>query len=215
MAAGGGGGDGKKADNSAAVFEARMGQKQALLIQEVLMDDKNNVLRYENRLKSFAKRWPNSAWGNDAKCTPETLARAGFYHTPEEESPDETICVVCLKQMEGWEPDDDPWALHNNPSCALMKLNKPNEADWTAKDYLTMDTERTIKLMRKAITQQIMEFVHRSEEIESALQRRREGVVELLQRQHQRDDSRTTSCTSTVTSTTGRKQKKGKTNKKK
>jgi baculoviral IAP repeat-containing protein 5 len=36
------------------------------------------------------------------------MAKAGFIHTPTENSPDIAKCFFCLKELEGWEPDDDP-----------------------------------------------------------------------------------------------------------
>lgn len=36
------------------------------------------------------------------------MAAAGFVHCPSENSPDVVQCFFCLKELEGWEPDDDP-----------------------------------------------------------------------------------------------------------
>ncbi|MEQ2303028.1 hypothetical protein AMECASPLE_012560 [Ameca splendens] len=59
---------------------------------------------FENRLKTF-EGWP---FQEDCVCTPENMARAGFVHTPSENSPDVATCFFCLKELEGWEPEDDP-----------------------------------------------------------------------------------------------------------
>ena len=37
------------------------------------------------------------------------VAEAGFYHI--EGSNDSTICVVCQKELEGWEEGDSPWSV--------------------------------------------------------------------------------------------------------
>ena len=37
------------------------------------------------------------------------MAEAGFYHTPSSNEPDLVTCYVCYKEMDGWEPTDDPW----------------------------------------------------------------------------------------------------------
>lgn len=37
------------------------------------------------------------------------MARAGFVHCPSENEPDVACCFFCLLELEGWEPDDDPW----------------------------------------------------------------------------------------------------------
>lgn len=36
------------------------------------------------------------------------MAKAGFIHTPSENSPDTAMCFFCLKELEGWEPEDEP-----------------------------------------------------------------------------------------------------------
>lgn len=36
------------------------------------------------------------------------MAKAGFIHTPSDNSPDIAMCFFCLKELEGWEPEDDP-----------------------------------------------------------------------------------------------------------
>lgn len=60
----------------------------------------------KNRVLTFAD-WPFD--GDDCHCTPKNLAAAGFYHIPSEKEPDLVKCFVCLKELEGWEPEDDPW----------------------------------------------------------------------------------------------------------
>lgn len=39
------------------------------------------------------------------------LAEAGFYHCPTKEEPDAVRCFFCMKELDGWEPDDDPWYM--------------------------------------------------------------------------------------------------------
>lgn len=36
------------------------------------------------------------------------MAAAGFVHCPSENGPDVAQCFFCFKELEGWEPDDDP-----------------------------------------------------------------------------------------------------------
>lgn len=36
------------------------------------------------------------------------MADAGFIHCPTENEPDLAQCFFCFKELEGWEPDDDP-----------------------------------------------------------------------------------------------------------
>ena len=37
------------------------------------------------------------------------LAAAGFYHIPTNNEPDAVRCFCCYKELDGWEPEDDPW----------------------------------------------------------------------------------------------------------
>ena len=39
------------------------------------------------------------------------MAAAGFYHTPTENEPDLVKCAICAKELDGWEPTDDPWSV--------------------------------------------------------------------------------------------------------
>ena len=62
--------------------------------------------------------WPHPA---SFKATPETLAEAGFYFHPDPDNPDNVACFMCKKNLDGWEPDDDPFSIHYNKcrdSCA-------------------------------------------------------------------------------------------------
>lgn len=36
------------------------------------------------------------------------MAKAGFIHCPADNAPDVAQCFFCFKELEGWEPDDDP-----------------------------------------------------------------------------------------------------------
>jgi len=37
------------------------------------------------------------------------MAKAGFVHIPTEAEPDTAYCFFCLKELDGWQPEDDPW----------------------------------------------------------------------------------------------------------
>lgn len=37
------------------------------------------------------------------------VAEAGFYYCGTVQAPDWVRCVVCHQDMEGWEPEDNPW----------------------------------------------------------------------------------------------------------
>ncbi|CAG04432.1 unnamed protein product, partial [Tetraodon nigroviridis] len=94
---------------------------------------------YENRLKTF-EGWP---FEEDCLCTPENMAKAGFVHTPSENSPDTAMCFFCLKELEGWEPDDEPKKEHksHSPSCHFIALKKKVE-ELSVEEFVKLQMER-------------------------------------------------------------------------
>ncbi|PIA19306.1 BIR-domain-containing protein, partial [Coemansia reversa NRRL 1564] len=62
----------------------------------------------ELRLATFtAGEWPHA--GREGwNVTPERLAEAGFYFTPEWVGDDTATCAFCGYALAEWEPDDDP-----------------------------------------------------------------------------------------------------------
>ena len=96
------------------------------------------------RLQTF-KHWP---FNEDS----EKMAEAGFYCCGGENEPDLVRCYFCRKELDGWEPDDDPWtehASHARGECPYINLGKkPHEL--TVMDVLgTLEPERARCLMMK------------------------------------------------------------------
>ena len=88
------------------------------------------------RLATF-KMWP---FTEDCSCTPERMAAAGFYCCGGENEPDLVRCYFCRKELDCWEPEDDPWkehVSHAKGKCAFVKLGKKSE-DVTVSDVLGM-----------------------------------------------------------------------------
>ncbi|KAL1122338.1 hypothetical protein AAG570_003743 [Ranatra chinensis] len=117
------------------------------------------MFRFENRLRTFSK-WP-FADGN--KCIPEKLAQAGFYKI--EHTNDGTVCYYCEKELDGWEPEDDPYEEHKAHSgrCPLVEMfsSKPPESV-TVEQVIDLEVARIKYLAKKMIEkekQQIMNFV--------------------------------------------------------
>lgn len=114
----------------------------------------------KNRLASFAQ-WPLT--GN-CECTPERMAEAGFYHCPTENEPDLARCYVCFKELDGWEPDDDPFKEHSRSTiCAFVQWTK-KEQEMTRLDYIKLECDRAKNRARK------LNEVRRAE-VESAMQK--------------------------------------------
>nr|XP_019591022.1 PREDICTED: baculoviral IAP repeat-containing protein 5 isoform X2 [Rhinolophus sinicus] len=70
----------------------------------------------DHRVSTF-KNWP---FLEGCACTPERMAAAGFIHCPTENEPDLAQCFFCFKELEGWEPDDDP--VQRKPTISRKNL---------------------------------------------------------------------------------------------
>lgn len=80
---------------------------------------------------SSSKQTSSSKWPHPAsfKATPDSLAEAGFYYDPDSDHPDNVTCFMCKKNLGGWEPDDDPFAIHyekcrNTCSWAVVRCQR-------------------------------------------------------------------------------------------
>ncbi|TFK08709.1 Nuclear protein MDM1 [Platysternon megacephalum] len=114
----------------------------------------------ETRLATY-RSWP---FTEGCACTPERMAEAGFIHCPSENGPDVVQCFFCFKELEGWEPEDDPIDEHRKHSsgCAFLSLRK-NPVDLTLQEFLKLDKERTRNMIKKQISQKVTEFKEESE----------------------------------------------------
>ncbi|KYO34776.1 PREDICTED: baculoviral IAP repeat-containing protein 5 [Crocodylus porosus] len=101
------------------------------------------------------RAWP---FTEGCACTPGRMAAAGFVHRPSDNSPDVAQCFFCLKELEGWEPDDDPADEHrkHSPACAFLSLQK-DVADLTLQEFLKLDKERMRNMIKKQISQKVTE----------------------------------------------------------
>ncbi|CAG5122396.1 unnamed protein product [Candidula unifasciata] len=117
----------------------------------LLFKEKESLLLIESeRLKTFGE-WPNElSWA----CTPQKLAHAGFYFSPGPESLDNVCCLFCQKELDGWEPDDDPLKEHKKHSatCPFLSLKKPVEK-LTLVEFVRLNMKiaslKTIKILDK------------------------------------------------------------------
>ena len=90
------------------------------------------MLNNSARLATFTL-WP---FTEDCSCTPERMAAAGFYCCGGENEPDLVRCYFCRKELDEWEPEDDPWKEHaRRGKCAYVKLGKKPE-ELTVSDVL-------------------------------------------------------------------------------
>ncbi|XP_024865051.1 baculoviral IAP repeat-containing protein 5b isoform X2 [Kryptolebias marmoratus] len=84
-----------------------------------------------------------------ASTSPQ-MATAGFVHCPSENEPDVACCFFCLIELEGWEPDDDPWSEHakRSPKCGFLSLKK-DFTELTVCEFIHLEKERLKIFMRK------------------------------------------------------------------
>ncbi|XP_052068801.1 baculoviral IAP repeat-containing protein 5-like [Mytilus californianus] len=108
------------------------------------------------RLKSF-ENWP---FDESCRCTPAKLAKAGFYSCATENEPDAVQCFMCFKELDGWEPDDDPWQEHKNhsPSCPFLQLTQPLES-MTCEQVLKLEMTRNKNKSKKILDKTLNEFM--------------------------------------------------------
>ncbi|XP_064302558.1 baculoviral IAP repeat-containing protein 5 [Phalacrocorax carbo] len=101
------------------------------------------------------RNWP---FTEGCACTPERMAAAGFVHCPSENGPDVAQCFFCFKELEGWEPDDDPLEEHKKHSagCAFLSLQK-DPTSLTLQEFLKLDKERMKNAIKKEISQKVTE----------------------------------------------------------
>ncbi|XP_037101733.1 baculoviral IAP repeat-containing protein 5b [Syngnathus acus] len=116
---------------------------------EVIMSRFNSyavMYSFESREESFAN-WP---FREDCNCTPEKMAKAGFVHCPGDNEPDVVCCFFCLIELEGWEPDDEPWNEHSkrSPKCAFLNLKK-DQRELTLAEMFHLESERVKIFTRK------------------------------------------------------------------
>ncbi|KAL7850743.1 hypothetical protein SRHO_G00200920 [Serrasalmus rhombeus] len=132
---------------------------------ELMNEDHLKMYLCSNRLATYSG-WP---FDEGCACTAETMAQAGFIHTPTDNSPDVVQCFFCYKELEGWEPEDDPVKEHvsHSPKCHFILLKKAVE-ELTVEGFLKLQKERQKFLIMKNCNQAIEKFE------ESAKSRRRD-----------------------------------------
>ncbi|KAK1794037.1 hypothetical protein P4O66_010938 [Electrophorus voltai] len=142
---------------------------------DIINDDQLKMYLFENRLLTFVG-WP---FEEDCVCTPENMAKAGFIHTPSENSPDVAQCFFCLKELEGWEPEDDPEKEHkaHSPNCNFITMKKPMES-LTVEEFLRLQKERQKFVIY--VTLQSSENTSGFTEWEKQMQRMHDVIANLL-----------------------------------
>jgi len=76
------------------------------------------------------------------------MAEAGFYHVGTEKEPDLVRCYWCRRELDGWEPTDDPLEEHRRRPCAFIDLGKSCD-QITIEDMLKLEGARGRYLAEK------------------------------------------------------------------
>ncbi|XP_036801750.1 baculoviral IAP repeat-containing protein 5.1-A-like [Oncorhynchus mykiss] len=68
---------------------------------------------------------------------------AGFGHGPSENEPDVACCFFCLRELECWEPEDNPWSEHikRSPNCGFLALRK-DVGELSVAEFYHLEQER-------------------------------------------------------------------------
>ncbi|KAI0970709.1 hypothetical protein F4678DRAFT_116025 [Xylaria arbuscula] len=106
---------------------------------------------FDGRLASFQTTQPVARRGSTVKgkapkalawphkqLDAETFARAGFYFAPTPHFPDNAVCFLCCKNVDGWEENDNPFEEHLrlSPHCgwAVVAGIETNLGDYALDD---------------------------------------------------------------------------------
>ena len=79
------------------------------------------------------------------------LADAGWFMIGSSKEPDLVRCYYCRRELDGWEPEDDPWQEHLRRSgdpCPFIKKGKKGR-ELTVKDGLELEAERACYILKK------------------------------------------------------------------
>ncbi|KAJ2680298.1 hypothetical protein GGI25_000891 [Coemansia spiralis] len=103
------------------------------LTKEDKISEKRRMLELRSDVKGRLATFSTSEWPHagraDWNVTPEKLAKAGFYYTPEWPGDDTATCAFCGYALAEWEPDDEPEAEHARraPDCLYFRIDKDAE----------------------------------------------------------------------------------------
>ncbi|KAI3382274.1 hypothetical protein SNEBB_009801 [Seison nebaliae] len=94
----------------------------------LLMDSKHAT--YESRLASF-RNSPFERWTRlkNTKCSPENLAKAGFFYAPTKHGEKTVKCYYCGKMLGDWKRSEDPWEEQLVRNCELFQMYKKYKYD--------------------------------------------------------------------------------------
>jgi baculoviral IAP repeat-containing protein 5 len=124
------------------------------------LNDKEMMMT-QARLKTF-KSWP---FDEDSSCTPLKMAEAGFYCCGSVAEPDLVRCFFCRKELDGWDPEDDPWSEHVGHAkgkCGFVNLGKKSD-ELTVQDMYNLFPQKYAMVVSKMLQNRIEMFKKEAE----------------------------------------------------
>ena len=85
--------------------------------------------------------------------------------------PDLVKCYYCQREIDGWEPDDDPWEEHLRRSgdpCPFIKKGKKARA-LTVKDGLELEAERLCYILKKKTEESNTRYREEAEQVKQKI----------------------------------------------
>uniref|UniRef100_A0A8C4MGB7 Baculoviral IAP repeat-containing protein 5 n=1 Tax=Equus asinus asinus TaxID=83772 RepID=A0A8C4MGB7_EQUAS len=121
----------------------------------------------DHRVSTF-KNWP---FLEGCACTLEWMAVAGSIHCPTENEPNFAQGFFCFKELQGWEPDEDPVEEHEKHSsgCAFLSVKKRFE-ELTLSEFLKLDKERAKNKVAKETNSNQKEFEETAKKVRYAIE---------------------------------------------
>nr|XP_009857913.1 baculoviral IAP repeat-containing protein 5-like [Ciona intestinalis] len=125
--------------------------------------DVHAMFVYSKRLETFLG-WPYVS-KDGAKCVAEKMAATGFFRPNPESEPDLARCFMCKKEMEGWEPNDDPHDEHrmHSSKCPFLHDKGKDLLDITIADDIKLFYVKEIQSALKASEKFLAEFNQKHE----------------------------------------------------
>ncbi|KAJ8682770.1 hypothetical protein QAD02_018562 [Eretmocerus hayati] len=132
-----------------------------------IFDNVSPIFWKKGRLQTF-EHWPFSS---DVQCNPDSMAAAGFYAIGGKDEPDLAECFMCGKQLDGWEPDDDPWQEHkkHQSNCPFISLGKKNEGSMTVKELFQLIATYSLQKKRQEYEKALEEVKKNVEEATNSI----------------------------------------------
>lgn len=88
-------------------------------------------VKHSTTKRTLTLKWPHPS---HFIATPDTLTEAGFFFNPSWDARDNVECYLCGKCLDGWDEQDDPFAIHwdkCNDQCAwaVVRCGIPEDID--------------------------------------------------------------------------------------